>query len=249
MDTYQSFAEVYDLFMDNVDYDAWSGRLEEILKQNGIADGLVLDLGCGTGEVTERLAKAGYDMTGVDGSAEMLQQALEKKERSGYNILYLCQDMRSFELYGTMRAIVSTCDCVNYMTEPEDLLEVFRLVNNYLDPKGLFVFDFNTKKKYKDIGDACIAENREEGSFIWENFYDEESCLNEYQLTLFLPEENGLYRKEEEYHAQRGYDLSEIKAFLKKAGLVFEAAFDGYTDAQAAEESDRIVVIARECGK
>ena len=111
---------------------------KETLKEDGIADGLVLELGCGTGSMTERLAEAGYDMIGVDNSADMLEIALDKREKSGQDILYLLQDMREFELYGTVRAIISACDCVNYVTEDEDLLQVFRLVNNYLDPEGLF---------------------------------------------------------------------------------------------------------------
>lgn len=250
MDEYTALAAVYDEFMDNVDYAAWSDRMEEILKKHGISNGLVLDLGCGTGKLTELLAAKGYDMTGVDASPEMLQQALLRRDASGADILYLQQDMRSFELYGTMRAVVSTCDSVNYITEPEELLQVFRLVNNYLDPGGLFVFDFNTKQKYAAIGDTSIAENREEASFIWENFWDEEEAINEYQLTLFLPVDgSSLYRRVEECHVQRGYDLAEIKALIKEAGMEFLAAYDGYTDRPAGESSERIVVAAAERGK
>ena len=195
-------------------------------------------------------------MTGIDASDQMLQQAIARRDESGADILYLQQDMREFELYGTMRAIVSTCDCVNYITEPDELLEVFRLVNNYLDPGGLFVFDFNTKRKYAAIGDTSIAENREEASFIWENFWDEEEAINEYQLTLFLPfnSENvqsgeTLYRKVEEIHVQRGYDLEEIRHLLEEAGMVFLEAYDGYSDQPAGEDAGRILVVARERGK
>jgi ubiquinone/menaquinone biosynthesis C-methylase UbiE len=249
MDEYTALASIYDEFMDNIDYEAWGERIAGILSQEGIADGLVLDLGCGTGIITEFLAKKGYDMTGVDCSEEMLQKAMDKKNKSGADILYLLQDMREFELYGTMRAIVSTCDSLNYIIEPEELLEVFRLVNNYLDPGGIFVFDFNTKKKYADIGNTSISETRDSASFIWENFYNRDDYINEYQLTIFLPVENDLYKKYEEYHVQRGYDLEEIKELLKRAGLVFERAYDGYSDECAHENSDRIVVVAREKGK
>ena len=119
------------------------------MKEYGISDGQVLDLGCGTGTVTELLADAGYDMIGVDNSCDMLEIAEEKKEKSGHDILYLMQDMREFELYGTVRAVVSVCDSVNYILEEEDLLEVFSLVNNYLDPGGMFIFDMNTHYKYE----------------------------------------------------------------------------------------------------
>ncbi len=113
--------------------------------------------------MTEELASYGYDMIGVDNSEEMLEIAMDKKEKSGHDILYLLQDMRKFELYGTVKAIVSVCDCINYITEEEELEQVFRLVNNYLDPGGIFIFDFNTEYKYKEIlGDETIAEEREE---------------------------------------------------------------------------------------
>ena len=110
MDAYTSFAEVYDMFMDNIPYEDWCGYLTSLLKEYGINDGLVLDLGCGTGTLTELLAKEGYDMIGVDVSEDMLQEAIEKRAESGLPILYLLQDMREFELYGTVRAVVSICD-------------------------------------------------------------------------------------------------------------------------------------------
>ena len=115
MEAYTSFASVYDTFMDDVPYEEWGEYLHGLLKEYGINDGLVLDLGCGTGTMTELLADLGYDMIGVDNSADMLEIALEKKVESGHDILYLLQDMRGFELYGTVRAIISICDSVNYI--------------------------------------------------------------------------------------------------------------------------------------
>lgn len=203
MEAYTSFARVYDTFMDNVPYKEWADYLGKILKEYGIDDGLVLDLGCGTGSMTEMLASSGYDMIGVDNAEEMLEIAMEKKVESGHDILYLLQDMREFELYGTVRAVISACDSVNYITDDEDLTEVFRLVNNYLDPEGLFVFDFNTEYKYREIlGEQTIAEDREECSFIWDNYYDEDERINEYELTLFVRDEEQpqLYRKYQEEH-------------------------------------------------
>ncbi len=249
MEEYSALASVYDEFMDDIDYEKWSDFIEELLKAHNIENGLVLDLGCGTGRLTELLSGKGYDMTGVDGSQEMLQQAIQKRDVSKKDILYLNQDMRDFELYGTMRAIVSTCDCINYITDINELEGVFGLVNNYLDPKGIFIFDFNTKKKYQNIGDASIAENREDGSFIWENFYDEDEALNEYQLTLFLPTGTGLYKKYEENHIQRGYEFEEIKRAVRESGLIFLDAYDGYSHKKADSNSDRIVVVAMENGK
>ncbi len=256
MDAYTSFATVYDLFMDNIPYQEWSRYLIGLLKERGVRGGLVLDLGCGTGSLTELLAASGYDMIGVDNAEEMLEIAMEKKLKSGSDILYLLQDMREFELYGTVAAVVSICDSMNYILEYEELVQVFSLVNNYLDPGGVFIFDLNTQYKYKKIlGESTIAENREEGSFIWENYYDEESCINEYDLTLFIREgreeekRDPLYRKFEETHYQRAYSIEEIKQALEEAGLIFEICYDAFTKDGMRQDSERIYVIARENGK
>lgn len=250
MEAYTDFARVYDELMDETPYMEWCGWIVSKLRENGIRDGLVLELGCGTGNMTELLYTAGYDMIGVDASADMLEQAVRKKEEANIDVLYLMQEMEAFELYGTVCAVVCCCDSINYLTEPEALLRCFKLVNNYLDPGGLFLFDFNTVHKYRDeIGDTVIAENREDCSFIWENTYDEDSRMNEYDLTLFLREADGRYGKHTETHMQRGYELAEIKELLEQAGLRFEGAFDDYTENEPDEKSGRIVVYARECGK
>lgn len=252
MEAYTSFARVYDTFMDNVPYKEWANYLGKILKEYGIDDGLVLDLGCGTGSMTEMLASSGYDMIGVDNAEEMLEIAMEKKVESGHDILYLLQDMREFELYGTVRAVISACDSVNYITDDEDLTEVFRLVNNYLDPEGLFVFDFNTEYKYREIlGEQTIAEDREECSFIWDNYYDEDERINEYELTLFVRDEEQpqLYRKYQEEHFQRAYTLEQIRHMLMEAGLEYVTAYDDYTKESPHDRSERICVVAREHGK
>ena len=280
MEAYSSFAQVYDLFMDNVPYEEWSEYVIALLKEEKIEDGLVLDLGCGTGKMTRLLAKAGYDMIGIDNSEEMLEIAREylyeqdeakvlgldveeidideqgeeefqeEMGTSKRNILYLLQDMREFELYGTVRAVISICDSMNYILEEEDLLQVFKLVNNYLDPKGIFIFDMNTRYKYAELlGETTITESREEGSFIWENYFDEEEDVNQYDLTLFIREDGDLYRKYEETHFQRVYDLDTVKGLLKEAGMEFVAAYDAFTKEPVREDSERIYIIARECGK
>lgn len=279
MDAYTSFARVYDMFMDNVPYEEWCDYITGLLKEYGISNGLVLDLGCGTGSMTELLAARGFDMIGVDCSEDMLEMALEKRMASGRDILYLQQDMRDLELYGTVRAVVCLCDSINYLLDVQDLETVFRLVNNYLDPGGIFIFDLNTEYKYRELlADRTIAENRDEGSFIWDNYYDEESRINEYDLALFIPAEEadagkmgegagpdcetgaasgsgtsgeGLYRKYQETHFQRAYTLDEIREALERAGMKFLTWYDGDGDGRQAprEDSERIYVIAREKGK
>ena len=183
----------------------------------------------------------------------MLNIACDKRAQSGQDILYLRQDMRSFELYGTVRAVVSVCDSLNYLLEEEELAACFRLVSNYLDPKGIFFFDFNTRYKYETvIGDSVIAENREDCSFIWENYFDPEGGINEYDLTVFVKNrersERGLelFSRFQEVHFQRGYTLEEIKSLLGRAGLSFVRAYDADTLGEVTAQSERIYCVAQE---
>ena len=142
------------------------------------------------------------------------------------------------------------CDSINYILEPEEVKEVFKLVDNYLDPDGLFIFDFNTDYKYRElIGERVIAEDRDEMSFIWDNYYDEEERINEYALSIFVQEEEDLYRKFQEFHYQRGYTLDEMKEYLEAAGLVFLSAEDGDEGGPVREDSGRIRVVAKEVKK
>ncbi|MEZ3463434.1 MAG: class I SAM-dependent methyltransferase [Lachnospiraceae bacterium] len=253
MEVYTDFACVYDQLMDETPYAQWCENIAQALGEYGIRDGLVLELGCGTGSLTELLAARGFDMIGVDNSDEMLNIACEKREKSGRDILYLNQDMRSFELYGTVRAVVSVCDSLNYLLEDEDLTACFRLVNNYLDPGGIFIFDFNTRYKYETvIGDSVIAENREDCSFIWENYYDADSGINEYDLTIFVKEPEAsssgeeLFSRFQEVHFQRGYTLEEMWSFIERSGLAFVRAFDADTLGAVTGTSERIYCVAQE---
>lgn len=251
-EAYSDFASVYDELMDNIPYEEWFDYLRGLLKEYNIDAGIVAELGCGTGSITELMAKAGYDMIGIDNSTSMLDIANEKKATNNSSSLYLCQDMREFELYGTVAAVISLCDSINYITESEELLQVFKLVNNYLDPKGIFIFDFHPRYYYKEIvADSTIAEDRDDISFIWDNYYNEEDNINELYLSLFLKEKgsNDLYRKHEEAHYQKGYTLAEIKELIELSGLEFLQAYDAFAHQEATEECERIYIIARESGK
>lgn len=248
MDAYTGFAEVYDEFMEDVPYEKWRDLVVAELKKEGIADGLVLDLGCGTGTFTRMLAEAGYDMIGVDGSQEMLMEAREKTADRG--ILYLCQDMREFELYGTVRAIVSTCDTMNYLLTPEDFIRTLRLANNYLDPGGVFIFDLNTLYKFREVmGNTTIAESGEDASFIWDNYFDEETGRNEYDLTLFIRQENGLFARVSEVHEEQGYAPEQILEFIARSGMEYVRAFDAETGGEPHETSEKVFYVVREHGK
>ena len=252
MEAYTTFAGVYDMFMDNIPYEKWVEYLHDIMEEYNIHEGTILELGCGTGNMTELLASKGYDMIGVDNSEDMLELAMEKRLKSGHDILYLLQDMQSFELFGTVKAVISVCDSINYVTDEAELKEVFRLVNNYLDPRGIFIFDFNTEYKYREIlGDRVIAEERDKCSFIWDNYYNEQDKINEYELTLFVKseEDQDLYRKYQEVHYQRAYTLEKIKTLIEKAGLRYVTAYDAYTKKAPMYTSGRVCVVAQEYGK
>jgi hypothetical protein len=160
--------------------------------------------------------------------------------------MYLEQDMREFELYSTAGTFLSVCDSVNYLTDPEDVVKMLRLVNNYLFPGGIIIFDFNTVYKYRDvIGNTTIAEDRDDCAFIWDNWYDSDTCINEYDLTIFVHEEGDRYRRFNETHFQRGYTLEEMIGIVEASGMDLVTTIDADTHEDPTDESERIYIIAR----
>ncbi len=259
MEAYTEFAYVYDELMDTTPYGEWCDYIVEKIEKYGISKperdeedplmqerNLVVDLGCGTGNLTELLYDRGYDLVGIDISEDMLEVASERREESGRNILYLNQDMRELDLFCTAGTFVSVCDSVNYLLTDEDIRKAFSKVSLFAYPGALFIFDFNTEYKYRCvIGDSTIAENREDVSFIWENSYDTKTRINTYFLTLFTEKENGLYEKSEETHLQRGYELSEMENFVKEAGFEIIEVCDSDTKTAPTDTSERICIVAR----
>lgn len=251
MEAYTEFAKVYDMFMDNIDYPEWCGYLIELLQKNGIKEDKIAELGCGTGNATAILAEKGYDVIGIDSSQEMLEIAAEKlyetdcpNEEKG-QIIYVCQDMRELELPDKVSAMVSICDSMNYITEYEDFVRVLKKVKKYLKPEGVFIFDLKTVKYFKEIGESIIAEDREDCSFIWDNYFDENDCINEYRLSLFVQGDDGRYDKFTEEHYQRAYFIDEVKMAAKEAGLKVLAMYNAFTQDEACEDNDRIYVILK----
>lgn len=246
---YQDFAYLYDALQKDVPYKEFADYYEKIMEKFGNEKGLCLDLGCGTGNMTEELAVRGFDMIGVDSSVDMLDVAREKAYEAEKSILYLNQDMTEFELYGTVSTVVSTLDCVNYITDKDALLKVFKLVNNYLDPKGLFIFDINSAYKLKNIlGDNTYVSDDEDIFYSWQNSFDENEKICRFDLTFFEKCDDVYYRYDET-HFERAYDTEEIEELLKKAGMEVVGVFDNLSFEAPNEKSERIFFVARENGK
>lgn len=249
MSSYEKFASVYDLIMEEIPYKEWFIYIRKLMDMHNCKPKIILDLGCGTGELTILLGAAGYSMIGVDLSEDMLLVARDKAKNAGLDILFLQQDMSQFELYGTVGAVVSTCDSLNYIIEERDLLETFKLVNNYLDPEGLFIFDINSHHKFLNVlGDRNFGETYQEFAYIWNNYYYEDEMINEYELTLFI-KEGEQYTKYEEIHYEKMHSIELVKKLLSKAGLRLEAVYGEDTFLEPKADSERIYFVARECGK
>ncbi|MBQ7172685.1 MAG: class I SAM-dependent methyltransferase [Clostridia bacterium] len=251
---YFALAEVYDLFNAGLDYESFANYIEaafdRFLERR---PQLLLDLACGTGRMTKILSGRGYDMIGVDGSAEMLAKAAEN---CGYDpkILYLLQDMRSFELYGTVGAVISCLDSVNYLTKKEDLAACFDRVHNYLDPDGLFLFDVNTPYKFETVyGDESYlfeGELNKGGEFLpvfcaWQNHYVKKSRLCSFDLSVFYGEKDGKYRREDESQIERCYTREELEKALQDNGFEVLGVFGGFDFSAPKKATERMFFAAR----
>lgn len=250
MAAYEAFAKVYNTFMEDVPYKKWAAFIEKMMKHYSIMPKIMCDLGCGTGTMCRLFAKKGIEMIGIDNSEDMLMQAMSYQEDEGANILYLHQDMASFELYGTVDVIYSSCDSINYLLEKDNVLAAFKWVNNYLEPGGLFIFDINTVYKYTQVlNDQTFAYQTEDAAYIWENYFDQEEKINEFTVNFFIKENQDYYRRTEEIHYQRAYEIDEIKELLEKAQLELLGIYDDYTDKPCRENTLRATFVAREKGK
>ena len=242
---YSIFAEVYDSLTEDVEYERRADYITGLLRRYGSEPEIILDLGCGTGTMTSLMAKKGYSMIGVDMSPEMLAVASEKAEKDGLDILYLNQPMEDFELYGTVGTVISLLDSVNYITEEKELEQTFRLVHNYLDPGGLFIFDINTAYKLKNIlpGNTFCGES-DKAFYSWENVYDPDYSICEFTLNFFI--KNGeTYSRHSETHYQRAYTDAFIKRLLLRCGFEVLDSFDDLTFDPPMRSSEKVFYIAR----
>lgn len=242
---YENLAYIYDKLMYDVDYAKWADYIESIFKSYGTYPSMILDLGCGTGNFCLEMAKRKYEMIGIDLSADMLSCAKHKTEREGQDILFLNQDMSCFELYGTVDAIVCLMDSVNYITDKNELKRMFKLVKNYLNPGGLFIFDVNTSYKFEKIYSGNVFyEIDDEVSYIWVNNYDKRKKICEFDLTFFM-RQNDLYKKHEEFHIERAYSDEEIIQVISYSGLKLLKTFDELKFSKAKSNSERNFYICK----
>ncbi len=246
---YDLLAAFYDRINSEIDYGAWADFIEKIFdREMKERPSLIADLGCGTGKMTISLAKKGYDMTGIDYSVNMLGEARDAAQQAGLSdkILFLCQDIRCFELYGTMGAIVSCLDTVNHITKEKELSKLFSLVHNYLDPDGLFIFDVNGKKKFETIyANQTYVYEQGKDFCIWENEYNEKSHLCRFYITLFSKEGDGRYFRAEELQIEKMYTIAYLRSALEAAGFEYIGAYADFDFTLADDSCERIYLAAR----
>jgi len=241
--SYSGFANVYDALTGDVEYEKRCEYLEKLFKKHMTSTpGLVCDLGCGTGSVCSILSEKGYDCIGIDSSDMMLDIA--SKKNADKKILYLCQDMCEFELYGTVDVFLSMLDSLNYILSVEDLDRIFALVRNYLNPGGLFIFDVNTFFKYDEIlSDNTFVFEENDIFYTWENCFDGEYC--DFCLNFFSKNPDGSYKRTREEHSQRYHSIEELKEIIKKHGLTLEAIYSELTEDEPDKEDQRVFFVVK----
>ncbi|MBR2459612.1 MAG: class I SAM-dependent methyltransferase [Clostridia bacterium] len=223
---FTALAEYYDM-LNGADYAAYADYVDKMIKEYGQTDNrLVLDLGCGTGSLTFELAKRGYDMIGADISSEMLNTAMDRAYDMGFtedkSILFLLQDMRSFELYGTVGAVVCAVDGINYLGSYDDMVRCFRLVDNYLDQGGVFIFDVNTPWKFRNVfnGHDFFTEDGDGNVYMgWRNQWREEQAACDFLLTLFIRNSDGSYTRREEEQTEYMWTINQLRKAIRQARL------------------------------
>lgn len=245
MSGYHGFAGWYDLLTSNIPYQQRGEYFHMILHRFGIEPGVLLDLACGTGTLSMVMEELGWDVIGVDSSEEMLTQAMNKKIASGNNILYLCQDMRELELYGTVDACICALDSLNHITDEKDIALIFQRVAAFLEPGGLFIFDVNTPYKHEYIlSNQTFVYDYDEVYCTWQNSICHEGIVD-ITLDLFSLEEDGTYYRETEEFSERAYSHEELVALLAQAGLECFACYGDDSFDSPKFDTQRAVYVAR----
>lgn len=228
-DLYAAVARFYDEINADIDYERWADFLAARMEEASLPVREVLDLACGTGSMTLPLARRGYDMIGVDLSPDMLNVARTRAEREakGADILFLCQNMCEFELFGTVQAAVCCLDSVNHLTKVEELRKTLSLLHNYLEPNGLLIFDVNTHRKFEEIyGNQVYAFDFSAGFAVWQNEYHPRGRVCDFDITLFLAEGDGRYVRRNEWQRERYYPTVSLVRYLREAGFSQPTLYD-----------------------
>ena len=244
---YDDFAGVYDTLMDDYDYDAWSEYYLALIRDNlGGMPARVAECACGTGSLTVRFAREGLSIVGVDLSASMLRRAEEKARQWGVNAAFVRQDMKKLELPRRVGAVLATCDGVNYLTTPSDVQAFFAATYRQLLPGGVLCFDCSSRHKLETVmGDAFFGEERDGLAILWQNALNRDTHVVTMDVTFFVREEDGRYRRFREQHHQRAHDETELIDWLKQAGFTDIHAY-GEMRRDAPKENDiRIHYTAR----
>ena len=246
---YDLLAPFYDEVNKDINYSEWADFIEKIIKKfYGGRPELVLDLGCGTGKMTLELSRRGYDMTGIDISPEMLDTARRAAEDEGISdkILWLCQDMTEFELYGTVDVTVSCLDCINHLTDKKSLDKCLSLVHNYLISDGLFIFDINGKRKFEDIyADNSYVIEEDGNVCVWQNYYDTKRGICDFYITVFEEGADGRYERYDDIQREKMYTLRSIRSALNKNGFEFLGAYSDYNFTNADDGAERIYIVCK----
>ena len=238
---YEALADLYDCLMEDIDYGQWAVYIHRLLEKNHCAGKRLLDLGCGTGNITSPLAQKGYQITAVDRSAEMLAQAQAKSVALGLSIDWRQQDMTALHLTDEageeplFDAIIATFDAFNYLTEPEDLQELLHRLNGLLANGGILLF----------LGNNIFTLHRPEVEYMWENHFDEEEQLCQMDITFFIRQENGLYQRVTECHQEKVYDLDMLKTWLKFSDFEVLGVYRELTEQPVQPEDYRAVFVAK----
>lgn len=244
--SYTKMAVVYDLLMEDAPYDEWEQFTKVMFHRFGTNIKKVADLGCGTGQITSRLAQNGFSMTGIDYSADMLAYAKENAEKNQLNIEWFQQDLRSLAGFQQLDAAISFCDVINYITDKDELNNVFSRVNKLLRMEGLFLFDIHSMHHVEnDLKGQTFAEIYEDISYIWLCQPGETAGDIYHDLTFFILDEQQYDRFDEEHH-QRTYPLEIYRDLLQRNGLQIMGIFGDFsTESSAVDEADRLFIVCK----
>ncbi len=247
MSGYSVFARYYDELTANIDYKKRAEYFHKIIgKFKSTDNNILLDLACGTGSISEEMAKLGYDVIGVDNSQEMLGIALDKKFHSGLNIQYLCQDMRNIDMFGTIGITICALDSINHLSCIDDVRKVFERVSLFSEYNGLFIFDVNTLYKHRKIlADNTFTYETDNVYCIWENSLNKDTDEVRMNLEFFELEENGLYSRSADSFSEKAYSEEVIEKLLAETNFEIIGKYGDDTFESPSETSQRIIYTAR----